>query len=324
MRLSVALVGLFFLLGLVSCSKPESAPVHRLDQALFQVRTSDSIRAFLAQNPSVAQLYFNANPANTDTLVAELAARVNNPDLRRFYDQIQTEFGDMTPLRRQLGEAFTRIKQDFPGFRPPRIVTMVSGFMGPDLVLSDSLIIIGLDYFVGPKALYRPEGPDFPQYILRRYEPSSVVPRIVLALSEPFNAADRADQTLLADMVYAGKGYVFTKQMLPDTPDSLIIGYTDKQLTDTFNNQGLVWGHFIDNQLLYQTNSAIKSRYMNERPFTAEIGKACPGAIGRWLGWRIVGLYHDDHPNVPLSELMQNPNARQIFEQSGYKGQTDK
>ncbi|RYF62465.1 MAG: gliding motility protein, partial [Cytophagaceae bacterium] len=141
--------------------------------------------------------------------------------------------------------------------------------------------------------------------------------------SDKYNAANRADQTMMADMVYYGKGYVFTKTMLPDIADSLVIGYSDKQLTQTFNAQDVVWAHFIDNQLLYQTSPAIKQRYLNERPFTAEIGQACPGAIGRWVGWRIVGRYHDEHSNVGISELMHNADARMIFEQSGYKGQKE-
>jgi hypothetical protein len=195
--------------------------------------------------------------------------------------------------------------------------------MGPDLVVTDSLIVIGLDYFAGPKAKYRPRGPQYPQYILRRYQKESIVPAIVFAISDKYNATNRADQTMLADMVYYGKGYVFTKTMLPETADSLVIGYSDTQLTETFNAQDIIWGHFIDNQLLYQANPAVKGRYLNERPFTAEIGQRCPGAIGRWVGWRIVGRYHDEHDDVAIADLMRNTDARLIFEQSGYKGQKE-
>ncbi len=156
---------------------------------------------------------------------------------------------------------------------------------------------------------------------MRRYQKEYIVPAIVFAISDHYNATNRTDQTMLADMVYYGKGYVFTKTMLPAVSDSLIIGYSDRQLTETFNAQDIIWAHFIDNQLIYQTNPAIKARYLNERPFTAEIGQRCPGAIGRWLGWRIVGRYHDEHDNVGIADLMRNTDARQIFEQSGYKGQ---
>ncbi|GAB3040206.1 hypothetical protein GCM10027185_49310 [Spirosoma pulveris] len=314
---------------MTSCTKNEDITLIRLNQQLFPGKSPDSIRALLNRNPAVAQLYFNANGAGNDTaLVRELTNRVSNPALSELNNQIQTEFGDMADLKSQLAEAFTNIKKDFPDFRSPKVVTVVTGFMGPDLVVTDSLIVIGLDYFAGPKAKYRPPTQEFPEYILRRYQKQYIVPAIVFAISDKYNATNRADQTMLADMVYYGKGYVFTKSMLPNidgepVADSLIIGYTDKQLTETFNAQDIVWAHFIDNKLLYQTSPAIKQRYLNERPFTAEIGQACPGAIGRWVGWRIVGRYHDEHGSVGIPELMRNSDARQIFEQSGYKGQKE-
>lgn len=324
MRIHTAVVALFGLISLASCTKPEEVSLIRLDQQLFSAKSPDSVRAILNQHPAIAQLYFNANGAGNDTTVVnQLVKRINNPALNEFNQQIQGEFGDMADLRRELSEAFTNIKKDFPDFHTPKVATVVTGFMGPDLVVTDSLIIIGIDYFVGPKARYFPPKDLFPQYILRRYDKAHLVPGIIFSISDKYNATNRADQTLLADMIYYGKGYVFTKTMLPDVADSLIIGYTDKQLTQTFNAQDLVWGHFIDNQLLYQTNPGIKQRYMNERPFTAEIGKDCPGAIGRWLGWRIVGMYHDGHSGVSIADLMRDADARRIFEQSGYKGQLE-
>ena len=320
----ITLLGLFSFFLLFSCQKNEDVTLVRLGQRLFAAKSAQQVRAFLNQNPAVAQLYFNANGAGNDTaLIRELTDRINNPALREFNQQLQNEFGDMSDLKNQLAEAFTNLKKDFPDFKPPKVVTLATGFMGPDLVVNDSLVIISLDYFGGPSAKYRPRGPAYPQYILRRYDKDHIVPAVVFAISDKYNVTNRTDQTLLADMIYYGKGYVFTKTMLPNVADSLIIGYSDKQLTQTFNAQDLVWGHFIDNQLLYQTNPAVKQRYMNERPFTAEIGQKAPGAIGRWLGWRIVGRYKDEHNNVSIAELMRNADARQIFEQSGYKGQVE-
>ena len=306
-----------------SCTKTEPVQVERLGQTLFTAKSPAQMQRFLASHPGVFQLYFNANdPASDTALVMELTRRVNNPELQLLYKQTEAEFNDGASLGKSLAEAFQLIKKDFPFFKSPRIATIATGFMGPDLVVTDSLIVIGLDYFAGPKANYRPVGPEFPQYVLRRYQKDYIVPTIVRMISDRFNATDPADQTLLADMIHSGKGLLFTRTILPETPDSLIIGYSDRQLTQTFNSQDQVWAHFIDNQLLYNTSGEIKQRYMEERPFVAEIGTACPGRIGQWLGWRMVS-YYQTRQKASLPDIMQVKGAQLLFQQSGYKGQKE-
>ncbi len=326
----MVLTGLFCVLVLNACTeKRAEIKLQRLDRSLFTGKSREQIRAFLNTNREFARLYFNTNQFGNDTaLVKELYTRINDPELNVLYQQTQDEFAEATDLNGQLADAFTNIQKDFPTFHAPKVITTFTGFMGPDLIVTDSVVIVSLDYFVGPKAKYRPQGPEYPNYILRRYQKPYIAPAIVFAISDKYNATNRTDQTLLADMVYYGKGYVFTKTVLPGSDgepiaDSLIIGYTDRQLTDTYASQDLVWAHFIDNQLLYQVNPAVKQRYMNERPFTAEISPKCPGAIGRWLGWRIVGRYHDTHESVSLADLMRNADARKLFGESGYKGQKE-
>ncbi|MBO0937400.1 gliding motility protein [Fibrella sp. HMF5335] len=306
-----------------SCTKTEPVSIERLEEPLFAAQSPAQVRQFLTSHPGVANLYFNANdPASDTALVAELTRRVNNPELRLLYGQTKAQFGDASTLQTGLTEAFDNIQKDFLGFKRPRVATIATGFLGPDLLVTDSLIVIAVDYFAGPKAKYRPIGPEFPQYVLRRYQQNYIIPTIVRMISDRFNATDPADQTLLADMVHSGKGLLFTRTILPETPDSLIIGYSDRQLTQTFNSQDQVWAHFIDNQLLYNTSGDIKQRYMEERPFVAEIGTACPGRIGQWLGWRIVS-YYQTRQKASLPDIMQVKNAQIMFQQSGYKGQKE-
>ncbi len=323
-RLFFPLAGLVSIFLLNSCTKPEPVAVDRLDERLFAQKTPAAVRAALNQNPALARLYFGeslADDAASDSLAQELARRFNDPELNLLHRQAQTEFGDLADLRAQLGEGFANSQKAFPDFKPPRVVAMFTGFLGPDLVVTDSLIVIGLDWFIGPGAKYRPQGAAYPDYILRRYTKPFLAPAIITAIAARYNADNKQDQTILAEMVYYGKSYVFTKTMLPNAPDSTIIGYTDRQLTETAAAQDVVWAHFIDKQLLYQTTPDLKNRYLNERPFTAEIGPRCPGAIGRWVGWRIVSRYFDERLKGNIGELMRTSNARQVFEQSGYRGQ---
>ncbi len=295
--------------------------IESLEDSLFACQSPDEVKLFLQKNPFLKQVYFSDFSQNDSLLAPVLHEHIRNNALQRFEQQVDSLFSDKKELiQRPLEEAFRHIKYYYPDFEAPRVVTMVTGFMGNDLYVSDSLIIIGLDYFGGPSAMYRP---DVYQYQLRRFQKEYLVPSILFFMSDRYNRMDPQDNTLLADMIGYGKAFEFVKRCAPATPDSLILGFSESDLSRTYNSQTQIWAFVVQNRLLYETADLVKQKYTGERPFTPEIGPDVPGGMGRWLGWRIVGSYMAKHPEVSLPELMKNPNVRQIFEQSGYKGQLD-
>jgi hypothetical protein len=190
------------------------------------------------------------------------------------------------------------------------------------MVVTDSLIIIGLDFFMGKKGLYMP--PNVYDYQIRKLEPAALVGQVVLQYSAFFNQQNPEDQTLLSDMIWYGKSYAFTKKVLPNMADTLLFGYTTQELAESNAFQGEVWEHFIDNSLLFKKDEVTKTKYVGERPKTPEIGPACPGSIGRWLGWVIVNQYMTQNPNINLPKLMANQEANKLFLASGYRGKPRK
>ena len=102
--------------------------------------------------------------------------------------------------------------------------------------------------------------------------------------------------------------------------DTLLFGYTTQELAESNAFQGEVWEHFIDNSLLFKKDEVTKTKYVGERPKTPEIGPACPGSIGRWLGWVIVNQYLAQNPKISLPKLMANQEANKLFLASGYRG----
>lgn len=295
--------------------------IERLDSSLFACTTPQQFRLWVDTHAAFVNNYFLKNGLQDSTQVlTELYRRVNEPSLREFYKQTQTSFGDFDTLKSEFTTAFKNIKAYDPSFKVPRIQLAFSGFLGSDLIVSDSVIIIGLDYFLGPKAKFRP---DVYGYQMWRYNPKALVPQILFVMSEQYAKNNPQDQTMLSEMINYGKGYLFAQTMLPQTPDSLLIGYTGQQLAETKIAQDLVWGHFVDNKLLYETNPNKRIKYLGDRPQTPEIGPRCPGSIGRWMGWQIVRYYEMNNPDVSLNELMKNQDARQILEASKYRGQAE-
>ena len=312
-----------FSFALTSCDKPaDEVPVvaQRLENEIFAAQSPADLAKLLVKYPFLKD-YFGVPKNAPDSLItSQLYANVSNASLQKFNQELQTHFGQLTNIQNQLGKAFGEIKAQYPNFKVPKIYTAITGFMGSDLYVTDSLIVIGLDYFGGPKATYRPQLYD---YQLRRYQQEYIVPAILFFVAKNYNKSDPADQTLLSEMIWYGKGYEFVKHAAPQMPDSLIIGYSEQQLADVYESQQDVWAYFLDRKLLYQTKEEQKQRFLAERPSTVEISQFCPGGVARWVGWRLVSRYLAENPSVKFVDLMNNPDARQVFEGAKYKGQKD-
>lgn len=123
---------------------------------------------------------------------------------------------------------------------------------------------------------------------------------------------------MLAEMLFYGKAYHFTKSVLPCVADDFIIGYTTEEVEACFANEEFIWSHFIENDLLYETNPFEIRKYTGEAPATDVISQDAPGRVGRWLGWNIVDDYRFNN-DVSLDELMGLDDAEKLFRQSGYK-----
>lgn len=290
--------------------------VERLEQELFKATSETEVEDFLKKHPVVAERFLaNGGQQNYQELAKWMFDLINNPSIDTLYEDTEKVFGNLEDLKTSFKQAFQYIKYYYPDFDPPVINTMISG-LSADLYVSDSLIIIGLDVFQGEDARYRPKVYD---YMLKRYQPDYIVPNTLLFLSSRWNDTDNTDNTMMAEMIYFGKSFHFVQQMMPCTPDSLLIGYSDEELELIADGEGTLWKYLIDNQLLYETSHIEKDRYLNERPATIEINGKIPGRIGRWIGWQIVDSFAEKNEAVSLQELMKMKNAEEIFRRAKYK-----
>ena len=297
-----------------------SIKVTRLEKYLFQLKSVDEIILFFQKYPVFTNYFIDAYEYPSDTILAQRTfGMINEPHITdTLYTETLQTFGNLEELTLQFEHAFKLIKHYFPEFNPPQIQTAVTAFY-KDLFLSDTLIIVGIDHYLGKNATYHPM--DIPQYILDRYEPENLVPMIIYFLSDRFNMVNLSTGTLLDEMIDFGKAYYFTKQMVPCASDAQIIGYSNEVMDDVEENQEIIWANFIQNELFYETSHEVKVKFIGERPNIPEIGQKCPGRIARWLGYEIVKTYMKANPVVTLPELMQETDAVKIFTQSKYKPQ---
>jgi hypothetical protein len=319
---------------LSSCSKktdecvytPETGDIkidlqfEQLEDSLANVTSRQAMVDLLTRQPLIRDYMFRRTEYPHDSaFINSLYHKFTNPHFDTLLQETRRAFGDLSTLKAEFTQAFTNIKYYYPDFTPPRVQTIISG-LDTDLFVSDSLIIVSLDFFLGEGARYRPKLYD---YLLRQYNPENIVPSCLLiyGIGPRINNTDLNDKTVIADMVAYGKSYYFAKHMLPCVPDSTFIWYTPEEIEGSRKNQDLIWARFIQDEVLYATSHLTKQKYLGDRPKTLEVGEKCPGRIAIWVGWQIVNAYAENHPDATLPEVMKVANAQQFFKASGYKPQ---
>lgn len=286
--------------------------------SLADIGSKDALIKLLGREPAMRDYIFRRSEYPDDSLfVSELYRKFTNAGIDTLLQETKRVFGDLSGLKNQFTEAFTNLKYYYPDFMPPKIQTVISG-LETDMLVSDSLIIISLDFYLGKDARYRPK---YYEYLLRRYDPEDVVPScmLIFGIDDRFNKTDLRDKTVLADMVSYGKAFYFARHMLPCVPDSVFMWYTKEEIEGARENEDLIWARFIQDKVLFSTSMIDKRNYLGERPYTIQVGEKCPGRIGQWVGWRIVKQYMQSHSGVTLPTLMETPDARLIFTESHYK-----
>ncbi|QXV65377.1 gliding motility lipoprotein GldB [Mucilaginibacter sp. 21P] len=235
---------------------------------------------------------------------------------------VDAAYPNMDKQNAELTDAFKRIKYYFPKKNLPKVYAYFSGFQA-QTTIGDGYFGIGLDLFLGADSRFYPAlTQNFPHYISRRFTPDNITPRVVegIAREDMFPEND-ADNSLLAKMIYNGKILYFMDQTLPNVPDSTKIGYTNKQLKWCDDFKGNIWGYFLEENLLYETDYQKIQKYLTEAPFTPGLGDNNESApkLGVWTGWQIVRAYMDKHPDVTLPQLMADRNAQKILNESKYR-----
>lgn len=292
--------------------------VEQLEDSVTRFSSKKELVDFFSRNTELRDVFFNRTAYPDDSVfINELYSRFNNPYFDSLLMDTHKVFGDLSELKNELNEAFSNLAYYYPNFEPPKVQTVITG-LESDIYVSDSLVIIGLDYYLGPGARYKPNMYD---YMQRRYQKNFIVPSIMLlyGIDDQFNKTNLEDRTVLADMISYGKTYYFAKQMLPCVPDSVFIGYTKEEMKGSRDNSDLIWKRLVEDEVFYSTSHLIKQRYIAERPKTLEVGEKCPGRIATWVGWEVVKKYMDQNKNITLPQLMGNPSAGEIFKASGYK-----
>jgi len=240
-----------------------------------------------------------------DTLQVELLAEV---------DRVFADFGDE---QEELESLFKHIKYYFPDFKVPKVITLTSDVQYNNrIILADSLLLIGLDNYLGPDhKFYR----EIQKYIKAGLDKQYLVSDVASAVANKVVPRPE-DRSFLSKVVFYGKELYLKDRLMPGASDAKKINYTEEQLVWAKANEEPIWRNFIEEEHLYSTDNKLAQRFLEPAPFSKfglELDNESPGRLGRYLGWQIVRAFMEKN-EVSLQQMLKLP-AEEIFKKSNYK-----
>jgi len=259
--------------------------------------------------------------------------RIGNPDATGSYDllitfltdydinktksYVDSIFKDFSPFQQKLETMFRYYKYYFPEERIPQVVTYISGF-NQSVVTTDTLLGISLDKYLGSECVfYKMLG--LPQYMRKKMVPQMIpfdCARGWAITQFPMN--DSINNNLLSYIIYQGKIIYFMKQVLPDEPDSLIFGMSEKNIEWCKKYEKEMWVYLINQKYLYSSDYFMIREFIEDAPYTKKFGNKSPGKAVTWIGYRIIKDYINN-TNITLQELMKEEDYNKILKLAKYK-----
>ncbi|MEZ5025362.1 MAG: hypothetical protein R2739_02185 [Chitinophagales bacterium] len=233
-------------------------------------------------------------------------------------DSVKKTFPNLDFLKKDLEILFTNYKSHFPKKPTPKVITCISEFQSSTFTVTDSIIAISLDLYLGPKYIYYAD--IFKQYsfMIPTFDKKYMAIDCANVLATNLVPPPGDNSTLLDKMIAKGKMFYIMENLLPNKDENDIIKYTKKDWKFCINNQVNIWTYFINKKLLYDTRFE-QYKYITEAPTTYGMPKESPGRVGAWLGWQIVRAYMQQHPNTTLQELLALKDGQKILTESKYK-----
>jgi len=291
--------------------------IHRYDLDLFRVNMAHLQQDLESLRPAY-RFFLDTDLGDTAKLTA-MKDYLENPRNREFQKAVETRYQQLSGVEEELSSAFQHYRHYYPGFKIPRVYAYISGgdYNFP-VQFADSVLLIGLDNYLGRD--FKPYVADgLPLYRMSLMNSGKIVPDCMRVLCKMAYPEQYPGNTLLEQMIDAGRRLLFVDAMIPGTDDRLKIGFSKEQYDWIVKNEAHVWAAIIENRLLYTTDGKLMRSFMADGPFTPEFSKESPARLGEWFGWQIVKKYFENQPRVTLRELMQEKDYQKILSLSGYK-----
>lgn len=245
------------------------------------------------------------------------AAKLSDTIQLEIDQEVAKAFPDFSKEKDELHELFQHIKYYFPEFKSPTVITVTSEVDYENkVVVADSLLLISLDTYLGKEHFFYH---GIQEFLKKNFEPSQIIPDVAAAYAEQLVPRPEGRQ-FLDHMIYYGKILYLKDILIPNRSDAEKLGYTTEEMEWAKANEEQIWRYFVDNKLIFDTNSQLHGRFLYPAPFSKfylELDAESPDRLGQYIGWQVVRDFMKKN-EVSVKQLLIT-DAEKIFKESNYK-----
>jgi len=233
-----------------------------------------------------------------------------NLEVSKAYPEFSEETDDLHSL-------FQHTKYYFPEFEIPNVITITSEVDYKNKVIyTEDYLFVSLDTYLGKDHKFYIGIQDF---LRKNFKKEQIAPDSANEIAE--NYVPKAEsRTFLAHMLYYGKILYLKDKLIPFKTDAEKIGYTQKEMEWAQSNEEEIWRYFVENELIYDTDSKLYERFLYPAPFSKfylQLDSESPARLGQYIGWNIIRRYMSKN-DISINKMLDT-SAEEIFNKANYK-----
>ncbi|MFD1096766.1 gliding motility lipoprotein GldB [Salegentibacter chungangensis] len=243
--------------------------------------------------------------------------KLNDTIQQEINTEVAKTFPDFSEETDDLHQLFQHIKYYFPEFEAPKVITITSEVDYKNkALLSNGYLFIALDTYLGEDHKFYI---GIQEFLKKNFRKEHIVVDVAGEYAERY-VPKAEGRTFLSHMVYYGKLLYLKELWLPFKSDAEKMGYTREELEWAQANEEQMWRYFVENEMIFDTDSELYSRFLYPAPFSKfylVLDSESPDRVGQYVGWKMVSAYMKKN-DVSIKKMLET-DAETIFNNANYK-----
>ncbi|MCM8567864.1 gliding motility lipoprotein GldB [Gramella jeungdoensis] len=309
---------LILVTGLISCDKQSETEekIEKIDADFKVVRFDEKFAEATEETlPELKEQYPFLFPKQYPDSV--WVNKLNDSIQQEIETEVAKAFPEFSKETDELHSLFQHVKYYFPDFQVPDVITVTSevDYKNKAIYTGDYLFV-SLDTYLGQNHKFYI---GIQEYLKKNFRKEQIVADAAAEIAGNYVPKAKS-RTFLSHMLYYGKILYLKDLFIPFKSDAEKIGYTQKEMDWASANEDQIWRYFIENELIFDTDSQLYTRFLYPAPFSKfylQLDAESPARLGQYIGWNIIRSYMEKN-GVSIKTMLNTP-AEEIFNKANYK-----